>query len=219
VARTNLAHVVLQLKAIGLHDVASLEWLDPPEPLALRRALRLLFLLGALDVDGALTAHGRSMARLPLEPSLGCMLLAAAAAERDALQKTAQALRTALAVATAGGGDGGLPPAGAMLANVLSAETAALLVAFLRDHLGLEGAHDRLPSTFRTAAVRPTRWAAARVGPAPAPNDVARRAALSALRTAVAARYAVLAASGDIGRAELCCAVEEELDDIEIACA
>ena len=80
-ARTNLAHVVLQLKAIGLHDVASLEWLDPPEPLALRRALRLLFLLGALDVDGALTAHGRAMGQLPLEPSLGCMLLAAAAAE------------------------------------------------------------------------------------------------------------------------------------------
>ncbi len=80
VARTNLAHVVLQLKAIGLHDVASLEWLDPPEPLALRRALRQLYLLGALDADGALTAHGRLMGRLPLEPSLACMLLAAVAA-------------------------------------------------------------------------------------------------------------------------------------------
>ena len=53
--RTNLANALLQLKGMGVHDLASLEWLDPPEPAALRAAVRQLYLLDAIDESGSLT--------------------------------------------------------------------------------------------------------------------------------------------------------------------
>lgn len=104
------------------------------------------------------------------------------------------------------------PPAAAALASVLTADTAAALTTFLKTHLGLADAQDRLPAAF-LAAVRPTPWAAAAAASSPAPTDDARRA-LSALRTAVATRYAALTASGDVGRAELCCGIEQELNEV-----
>ena len=78
IARTNLANVLLQLKAMGLADLLGFEWLDPPELSALRTAARQLYLLGALDSAGGLTRTGRAMARLPIDPSLARMLLSAA---------------------------------------------------------------------------------------------------------------------------------------------
>ena len=59
-------------------SLTRLEWLDPPDHDALRHAHRHLYFLYALDADGTLTADGRAMARLPIEPSLGRMLLRAA---------------------------------------------------------------------------------------------------------------------------------------------
>ncbi|EOD26105.1 ATP-dependent RNA helicase [Emiliania huxleyi CCMP1516] len=74
IRRSNLANVVLSLKEMG-----ALDWLDPPEPEAVHAALRQLFLLGALDGRGELTAAGAAMAQLPLEPSLSKTMLTAAA--------------------------------------------------------------------------------------------------------------------------------------------
>ena len=66
IRRTNLANALLQVKAMGLRDLLSLEWLDPPDPLALRHAARHLYMLDALDAAGELTRDGTTMARLPL---------------------------------------------------------------------------------------------------------------------------------------------------------
>ena len=77
IKRVNLASVVLQMRAFGLGDIERFPFLDPPERKAVKDALTLLHELGAL-VDGKLTAAGRAMARFPLDPRLGRMLIAAA---------------------------------------------------------------------------------------------------------------------------------------------
>ena len=74
--RTNLASVVLQMRAFGLGDVSRFPFIDPPDPRAVRDAVRSLQELGALDGD-RLTQIGRSMARLPVDPRLARMLIAA----------------------------------------------------------------------------------------------------------------------------------------------
>ena len=78
IRRTNLAAVVLQMRAFGLGDIEAFPFLDPPEPRAVRDALTLLTELGAL-VDDQLTPIGRTMARLPIDPRLGRMLIEASA--------------------------------------------------------------------------------------------------------------------------------------------
>lgn len=55
----------------------SFDFLDPPEAATLSDALRQLYVLGALDDAGNITALGRRMARLPLEPGLARALIAA----------------------------------------------------------------------------------------------------------------------------------------------
>ncbi|MCZ6853702.1 MAG: ATP-dependent RNA helicase HrpA, partial [Gammaproteobacteria bacterium] len=74
--RTNLASVVLQMRAFGLGDEHSFPFLDPPDPRAIRDAHRLLDELGAL-LENKLTKIGRIMARLPVDPRLARMLVAA----------------------------------------------------------------------------------------------------------------------------------------------
>ena len=74
--RSNLAAVVLAMRANRLGDVATFPFIDPPDPRAIGDAERLLHELQALD-DGKLTAVGRAMARLPVDPRLARMLVAA----------------------------------------------------------------------------------------------------------------------------------------------
>lgn len=74
--RTNLASVVLQMRAFGLGDEHSFPFLDPPDPRAIRDAHKLLDELGAL-LENRLTKVGRTMARLPVDPRLARMLIAA----------------------------------------------------------------------------------------------------------------------------------------------
>ncbi|MEQ8990382.1 MAG: ATP-dependent RNA helicase HrpA, partial [Pseudomonadales bacterium] len=76
IRRTNLASVVLSMEAFGLGDPSRFPFLDPPDPGAVRDARRLLEELTALDGRG-LTAVGRTMARLPVDPRLARMLVAA----------------------------------------------------------------------------------------------------------------------------------------------
>jgi ATP-dependent helicase HrpB len=71
----DLAPLALELAAWGVADPAELAWLDPPPAAAFAQARELLAELGALDVAGAVTAHGRRMAELPLHPRLAHMLL------------------------------------------------------------------------------------------------------------------------------------------------
>ena len=78
ILRSNLAGVVLSQKKLGIDDLVHFDFMDPPAPETMMRALELLNYLGALDNDGDLTDDGVLMAELPLDPQLGKMLIASA---------------------------------------------------------------------------------------------------------------------------------------------
>lgn len=87
VARVELSEAALQLIAWGETNLVEFPWYEPPPPAALEQALELLGRLGALDKH-TLTDVGRAMARLPLQPRLGRLLIEAAQrghADRGAL--------------------------------------------------------------------------------------------------------------------------------------
>jgi len=78
ILRSNLSTVVLTLKQLGIDDLVHFDFMDPPAPETMMRALELLNFLGALDDDGSLTETGRRMSKLPLEPQLARMVLSSA---------------------------------------------------------------------------------------------------------------------------------------------
>lgn len=75
IMRVNLAHVVLQLKGIGIEDPTTFEFVTKPDTKSLVRATKLLYALGALNDAMELTDYGRKLAKLPLDPVYGHMLL------------------------------------------------------------------------------------------------------------------------------------------------
>eukprot|EP01035_Chromulina_nebulosa_P020626 gene20626-26743_t len=75
IQRTNLANVVLQLKAMGINDLLGFDFMDPPPLQTMVGAMESLYTLGALDEEGLLTRLGRKMAEFPLEPQLSKMLI------------------------------------------------------------------------------------------------------------------------------------------------
>ena len=85
VLRTNLAAVILRMKALELGDIQSFPFLDSPDRRQISDGLRHLYELGAIDEEERLTALGRDLARLPIDPALGRMILAAG--EHDALSE------------------------------------------------------------------------------------------------------------------------------------
>jgi len=76
ILRSNLGHVVLQLKKLGIDDLVHFDFMDPPAPETLMRALELLNYLGALDDEGSLTEVGSMMAEFPLDPQLSKSIIA-----------------------------------------------------------------------------------------------------------------------------------------------
>ncbi|BBX22646.1 ATP-dependent helicase HrpA [Mycolicibacter terrae] len=77
VLRTNLAAVLLQMAALRLGEVTDFPFLDPPDARSVRDGVALLIELGAFDAQGQITDLGRRLARLPVDPRLGRMILAA----------------------------------------------------------------------------------------------------------------------------------------------
>jgi len=75
ILRTNLAALLLRLAADGLGEAESFPFIDPPDSRALGDGYRLLQELQALDAERRITARGRAMARLPLDPRLARALL------------------------------------------------------------------------------------------------------------------------------------------------
>ena len=75
IQRTNLASTVLSLKAMGINDLLSFDFMDPPPMETLIMAMEQLHALSALDDEGLLTKLGRRMAEFPLEPQLAKMLI------------------------------------------------------------------------------------------------------------------------------------------------
>ena len=77
ILRTNLASVILQMAALQLGDIENFPFLDPPDRRSIRDGVQLLQELGAFDQQGVITDLGRRLARLPLDPRLGRMILQA----------------------------------------------------------------------------------------------------------------------------------------------
>lgn len=75
IQRTNLGNVVLLLKSLGINDLVRFDFMDPPAPETLIRALEQLYALGALNDRGQLTKLGRRMAEFPMDPVLSKMLI------------------------------------------------------------------------------------------------------------------------------------------------
>ncbi len=92
ILRSSLASVILRMKSLHLTEIESFPFLEPPPGRAIADGYQLLNELGAVDDDNALTPLGRELARLPLDPRVGRMILGA----RDQ-----QSLREVLIIASA----------------------------------------------------------------------------------------------------------------------
>lgn len=77
VLRTNLAAVLLRMASLRLGAVEDFGFLDPPDSRSIRDGIALLVELGAFTAQGEITDVGRRLARLPVDPRLGRMILAA----------------------------------------------------------------------------------------------------------------------------------------------
>ncbi len=77
IRRTNLAAVILQMLALKLGAMDEFPFLDATRPDAVRDGTRTLFELGAIDRKNQLTDIGRRLNRLPVDPRIGRMILAA----------------------------------------------------------------------------------------------------------------------------------------------
>ena len=101
ILRTNLASVILQMTALGLGDIARFPFVEPPDTRSVQAGMQLLEEIGAITTEPAatsprtpaaaaaadapdgraarLTKVGRQLARLPIDPRLGRMMVEAAA--------------------------------------------------------------------------------------------------------------------------------------------
>ena len=92
ILRSSLAAVILRMMSLHLTAIETFPFIEPPPGRAIADGYQLLGELGAMDDDNALTPLGRELARLPLDPRVGRMILAA----RDE-----QSLREVLIIASA----------------------------------------------------------------------------------------------------------------------
>lgn len=75
ILRSKMSNVVLTLKKLGIENLVTFDFLDPPAPETLMRALEQLNYLGALDDEGELTELGYQMSELPLDPQHAKLIL------------------------------------------------------------------------------------------------------------------------------------------------
>src|SRR3569832_864912 len=77
ILRSSLASVILRMKSLRLADVETFPFIEAPLARAIADGYQLLQELGAVDDANQLTALGRQLAKLPLDPRVGRMILAA----------------------------------------------------------------------------------------------------------------------------------------------
>ncbi len=85
IVRSSLAGVILRMKSLNLGSVEDFPFLEAPPKRAIADGYQLLNELGATDDENALTTIGRELAKLPLDPRVGRMILAAR--ERESLRE------------------------------------------------------------------------------------------------------------------------------------
>jgi len=85
ILRSSLASVILRMKALHLGNVEEFAFIEPPQRRAIADGYQLLAELGAVDEDNELTPVGRTLAKLPLDPRVGRMILEAR--DRNALDE------------------------------------------------------------------------------------------------------------------------------------
>ena len=95
ILRTNLASVILQMTAIGLGDVDRFPFVEPPDAASIRDGYQLLDELGAFEAGGRLSKTGRELARLPVDPRLGRMVIEA---EREGCVREVLVIASALSI-------------------------------------------------------------------------------------------------------------------------
>ncbi len=77
ILRTNLASVILQMTALQLGEIEKFPFVEPPDRRLIRDGFKLLFELHAVDKSHHLTAMGRQLSRIPVDPQLSRMLIEA----------------------------------------------------------------------------------------------------------------------------------------------
>lgn len=77
ILRSRMETIVLTLLKLGIQDLVHFDFMDPPAPDTMMRALEHLNYLGALDDEGEITEVGHQMSEIPVEPQLAKMLLMA----------------------------------------------------------------------------------------------------------------------------------------------
>ncbi len=95
ILRTHLAAVILQMSALQLGRPEDFPFVDPPDSRQISDGFRLLFELQAVDEQRRITDLGRQLAKLPVDPRLGRMLLAA---QREGCLREALIVAAALAI-------------------------------------------------------------------------------------------------------------------------
>ncbi len=75
ILRSNLANVVLYMKSLGIDNIIDFDFIDKPNIESIKEAIEDLKLLGALDLNEAITDLGREMLKYPLEPRLSRILI------------------------------------------------------------------------------------------------------------------------------------------------
>jgi len=84
ILRTHLASVILQMKSLKLGEITDFPFVEPPDYRQVRDGYQTLHELGAIDENNELTELGRHISRLPIDPKIGRMILAAR--EEDCLE-------------------------------------------------------------------------------------------------------------------------------------
>ncbi|HPE58923.1 MAG TPA: ATP-dependent RNA helicase HrpA [Thiolinea sp.] len=95
ILRTNLASVILQMETMKLGEIEQFPFVEAPDVRLIRDGYKLLFEVGAVNADYNLTPLGHTLARLPVDPRLGKMLLTA---EREGALQEVLIIAAALAI-------------------------------------------------------------------------------------------------------------------------
>ncbi|KAF2433828.1 putative ATP-dependent RNA helicase [Tothia fuscella] len=85
ILRCDLAQAILAMKARGIDDIVNFPFLDHPPRESLEKALLQLLQLGALNESGSISESGKKIAKLPLTPALGRILVEAADPDKNCL--------------------------------------------------------------------------------------------------------------------------------------